>query len=362
MAGWVGADRTIRGQSGTMRITALSSLDTESEEIMLPPLSDVAHLQLAVERQLGIRRAAQTLIYGGRLLRSDALLTDVLQDGAVIFVKVDTSAFPERLEPFRVLPAPLTGADFTIPQWGGKVRSTEGGMYMMSREAVERHGVLPHNSVRFPLVGQLSAIQVVTVPDAEKGSLSIPLAAKWFAWSYPCSDHVNLAPADETDASAMHATLFLNTGGFVYFDEARNILASNTGTFGEIAPSSSRSSSEPDGALHFGAPLRWQPEWTEALMRQGGGQWGRFHRITLSALRGTGARYFAWLPPQLPGEPMRGSDGQPLASQPEQRHGAFAYLFHEDTSVDDPRSLVFPLVSSGRGHNHIGRTNSMAAY
>ena len=46
MAGWVGADRTIRGQSGTMRITALSSLDTESEEIMLPPLSDVAHLQL----------------------------------------------------------------------------------------------------------------------------------------------------------------------------------------------------------------------------------------------------------------------------------------------------------------------------
>ena len=70
--------------------------------------------------------------------------------------------------------------------------------------------------------------------------------------------------------------------------KARNILASNTGTFGrqcsrdaEIAPPSSSDSnnnksskndnnnnSELDGALHFGAPRRWQPEWTEALMRQ----------------------------------------------------------------------------------------------
>ena len=186
---------------------------------------------------------------------------------------MDTSAFPERLEPFRVRPAPLTGADFTIPQWGGKVRSTEGGMYLLSQAAVERHGVRIHSNVSrfsssiFPLVGQLSTIQAVTVPEADKVQLCIPPAAKWFAWSYPCSDHVNLAPVDETDASAMcaacspctpvhtlahtshtrtlhphpsahplhpsppplpsaphsDATLFLNTGGFVYFDEAREI-------------------------------------------------------------------------------------------------------------------------------------------
>ena len=124
---------------------------------------------------------------------------------------MDTSAFPERLEPFRVRPAPLTGADFTIPQWGGKVRSTEGGMYLLSQAAVERHGVRTHSNVSrlsssiFPLVGQLSAIQAVTVPEADKVQLCIPPAAKWFAWSYPCSDHVKLAPVDETDASAMCA-------------------------------------------------------------------------------------------------------------------------------------------------------------
>jgi len=107
-------------------------------------------------------------------------------------VQVDTSAFPERLEPFRVRPAPLTGADFTIPQWGGKVRSTEGGMYLLSRAAVERHGVKPRSNVAqfsssiFPLVGQLSAIQAVTVPEADKAQLCIPPAAKWSAWSYPC--------------------------------------------------------------------------------------------------------------------------------------------------------------------------------
>ena len=107
-------------------------------------------------------------------------------------MQVDTSAFPERLEPFRVRPAPLTRADFTIPQSGGKVRSTEGGMYLLSRAAVERHGVKPRSNVAqfsssiFPLVGQLSAIQAVTVPEADKAQLCIPPAAKWFAWSYPC--------------------------------------------------------------------------------------------------------------------------------------------------------------------------------
>ena len=146
------------------------------------------------------------------------------------------------------------------------MRSTEGGMYLLSQAAVERHGVRTHSNVSrftssiFPLVGQLSAIQAVTVPEADKVQLCIPPAAKWFAWSYPCSDHVNLVPVDDTDASAMcaaytpctplhtpahtshtahphtspppsppsppsphhsDATLFLNTGGFVYFDEVR---------------------------------------------------------------------------------------------------------------------------------------------
>ena len=64
----------------------------------------------------------------------------------------------------------------------------------------------------------------------------------------------------------------------------------------------------------------WCPEWTEALMRQGAGQWGRFHRVTLAPLRDCGARYFAWLPP---GEVMLDGEGKPLARQPEQpRRGA----------------------------------------
>ena len=47
-----------------------------------------------MEEQLGIRRAAQSIIYGGRLLRSEELVGDVLHDGAVIFVQVDTTPAP----------------------------------------------------------------------------------------------------------------------------------------------------------------------------------------------------------------------------------------------------------------------------
>ena len=89
----------------------------------------------------------------------------------------------------------------------------------------------------------------------------------------------------------------------MYFDDAKTIVGTTT-----IVPAA-------DGGMHFGAPRRWYPEWTEALMRQGGGQWGRFHRITLAPLRASGARYFAWLPP---GEVMRDNEGHPVARQPEQ--------------------------------------------
>ena len=117
-------------QSGTMRIEALCPKSEASASISLPLLSDVAQLQLvrrstvarsprlphhphsrirsgehpptslpqrssqAVEEQLGIRRAAQSIIYGGRLLRSEELVGDVLHDGAVIFVQVDTTPAP----------------------------------------------------------------------------------------------------------------------------------------------------------------------------------------------------------------------------------------------------------------------------
>ena len=47
-----------------------------------------------MEEQLGIRRAAQSIVYGGRLLRSEELVADVLHDGAVIFVQVDTTPNP----------------------------------------------------------------------------------------------------------------------------------------------------------------------------------------------------------------------------------------------------------------------------
>ena len=116
-------------QSGTMRIEALCPKSEASASISLPLLSDVAQLQLvrrstvarsprlphphsrirsgehpptslpqrssqAVEEQLGIRRAAQSIVYGGRLLRSEELVADVLHDGAVIFVQVDTTPNP----------------------------------------------------------------------------------------------------------------------------------------------------------------------------------------------------------------------------------------------------------------------------
>ena len=59
-----------------------------------PPTSPPQRSSQAVEEQLGIRRAAQSIIYGGRLLRRGELVADVLHDGAVIFVQVDTTPTP----------------------------------------------------------------------------------------------------------------------------------------------------------------------------------------------------------------------------------------------------------------------------
>ena len=131
-------------KSGTMRIEALCPKSEASAFISLPLLSDVAQLQLvrrstvarsprlphhphsrirsgehpptslpqrssqAVEEQLGIRRAAQSIIYGGRLLLSEELVRDVLHDGAVIFVQVDTTPAP---------PPPLTAHGLHHSPW-----------------------------------------------------------------------------------------------------------------------------------------------------------------------------------------------------------------------------------------------------
>ena len=72
------------------------------------------------------------------------------------------------------------------------------------------------------LEGTISPLTAVTVPDAVKSSVSIPLAASWFAFLYPIK---RLAPKRALRSN--DAAFGFLLGGFLYFDANRSLVGFN---------------------------------------------------------------------------------------------------------------------------------------
>merc|ERR1711957_890148 len=140
--------------------------------------------------------------------------------------------------------------------------------------------------------GYLSPLHPINLPEAARVAANVPQTAAYFAWCYPFASDWNVESDDwATDPDV----LFLVVGGYVYFDNKRNVVGINS-----VLPAAS-------GGLKFGPPKQWRPEWTAQLKRQG----DRWRPVTLRKLLVAGATEFCWLRPD---EFIAGtSDGGSLA-------------------------------------------------
>lgn len=155
---------------------------------------------------------------------------------------------------------------------------------------------------------QLSPLHEVTLDDEGKEAAGIPKETEYFAWAYPMVDDGSLT------AGTSPEHMFVQLGGYVYFDATRNVVATKS-----IIPA-------PLGtlAVMFGRAQSLRSKEVETLTRQ-----GRFQDVTQPALMEKGVTHFAWI---RPGEFAEG-----VASE----NGCFAYKFASGRG----EPVYFPLVN-----------------
>lgn len=179
------------------------------------------------------------------------------------------------------------------------------------------------------IFGTWSPKSELTLTEEVKGFLHIPEHATHFVWSYPAILPPEWDTVKKSGILLEHETLitFIEYGGFVYLDERNNPLCATT-----LVPVKHRS----QGSLQFALPQPWKVEWTKELQKH-----GRFQPITIGALKSKEAKHFSWI---LPNEIIRGS-----REQPQNEHGAFAYLFSDNALEDDPRNRYFSVLDATNG-------------
>lgn len=124
--------------------------------------------------------------------------------------------------------------------------------------------------------GQLSPMHPITLDAETKKVANIPASATSFAWAYP----MVLEPGQRQPSGASEAS-FLTLGGYMYFDEQKQIVGTNA-----IQPA-------PLGTLGlmFGRPQPLPAAVADRMSRQ-----GRFQEITFTVSGGAGGDAL-WLDP-----------------------------------------------------------------
>mmetsp|Transcript_75705 Transcript_75705/g.244997 ORF Transcript_75705/g.244997 Transcript_75705/m.244997 type:complete len:326 (+) Transcript_75705:85-1062(+) len=156
---------------------------------------------------------------------------------------------------------------------------------------------------------QLSPLHPVTLESEAKDAANIPRSAAHFAWASPAV--IDEAVLRSTTRSHPAEAAFLTYGGYIYFDDRREVVGTNS-----IVPAQLGTP-----GLTFGRAQVLPGNVEETLTRQ-----GRFQEITLAELRSQGAVEFAWI------RPAEFSDR--VASP----NGCFAYKF------DGTAPKYFPVV------------------
>eukprot|EP00928_Gymnodinium_smaydae_P077161 TRINITY_DN6035_c0_g2_i1.p1 TRINITY_DN6035_c0_g2~~TRINITY_DN6035_c0_g2_i1.p1 ORF type:complete len:706 (-),score=144.93 TRINITY_DN6035_c0_g2_i1:162-2279(-) len=199
--------------------------------------------------------------------------------------------FPETVGPFMMIQADLTHAFNAYCQRNATAAPDPSGdatwscgLDLLSANAGSDDGVAL----------QLSPVDRITLNATRKALASIPKEAEYYAWSYP-----NGSIADPLLSGSERA--FLKYGGFVYFNERWEVVATTC-----ISPAPLGTS------LVFGPPVDLAGPVEDRLTRQ-----GRFRETTLKAIQAKGAMQFAWIRPKEFGKDV------------DCPHGAFAYKFKD---------------------------------
>jgi hypothetical protein len=151
----------------------------------------------------------------------------------------------------------------------------------------------------------ISPVRDVTVHGLTRKALKVPDNAKQFGFTYPAARSV----LDSLGASALAFKEWFELGSYVYFGGAdgNEVMAVNA-----IVPNKGLR------YIRFKGPFRVSSAAHDALHKA-----GRWHPVTLPALRDKGAKEFCWI---FPGEPLEGSEP---AERLQWKNGAFAYCYDE---------------------------------
>lgn len=299
------------------------------------------HLAEEIGKRLHIHTDLFTLRYGARPLGTEQRLISLLEcerkpeqlpQAVNLQMHVDTTSFPEALGSFSLCDVPLEVADFKQTSYAN--RSTTGGWtWELKETTIDRffpifHGDQSGSRKKRSLVGYSSPVSPVTFDASARAASCIPDTAKYFSWSYPLdkSDipvdnggHEQRYENDWFPDDAQVVKNFLSAGGFMYFDEAGEIVGVTT--VGQW-----RDDCDKVG-VHFGEKQLWESGWTLALKED-----ARFQKNTFQQMKNMGATNVCWI---CPGEKLKGG-----THVPDLQWGAFVYLFEDHPWLD----CYFPVI------------------
>jgi hypothetical protein len=231
-----------------------------------------------------------------------ALAPESVPKPAITTAVQDIIEFPKKLGNFNLVPCDCTmtgcglGAESLMAPHGGNWELSIEDFMQLGKEARRVLSEQPFGDMD-SLHGQFSPLHELTLSEEQRAAASIPVTARWFAWSYPVVERLALT----TEQRRIPDIAFLTVGGFIYLDSTSQPVATLA-----LMP-------DPEGSLKFEGPFTWQSSWSQQVHPM------RFAPVTLAPLRAAGAKRFAWL---LPGENF---DGENLCP-----HGGFAYRMEGD--------------------------------
>lgn len=245
------------------------------------------------------------LAHGVKVVPTTALVLPTVQgpSRALQYQEAVGDMFPRALGPFALVPA--IGLELTIDSTKERYVATGPQREIVS---LAYHSLKPE--------GLTSPVTKITLSDKTKNALEIPAAATHFVWAFPVPSAGFTDQAWGYFAITTPSAAFFALGGFVYLNDAGGIEAVRALSVG--------------GGLTFQPPAKWRGSgYSQALA-------SRWHKVTAPYMKEKGVKLFTWVNPSEVITPVGGGVPWEVC-----KHGAFAYLFNEDLTVEDGRNTFF---------------------
>jgi len=208
--------------------------------------------------------------------------------------------FPENLGPFALIPA----KDLKLAV------DLKAGKFTVEGPTADINNLKVWNVEPTGAMGPLAHI---SLDKAMRQALQIPESAVNFSWGYSLGNGTFDEKARGYFSITTPAAAFFVFGGFIYTNSQDDVVAVMSLSLGS--------------GIAFSAANKWKHKYSASLA-------GRWQPVTAPLLRKKGARLFAWINPC---EVLTQGEDPWIVS----KHGAFAFLFHDDPAQEDARDVYF---------------------